>query len=438
MEKIRNLSVRKTILLYIAIAIFCSFFLSAWIVRIADRTQIQIWRKYLKEETYPEMVRPEDRPAYPGQDIYEIPGQDIYEIPGQDIYGIPGQDIFEIPEPDNFKIPEPDIPEIPRPHPYEMTLSDLFLSEFCDFLQTYTILLLSMAGICIAVFFFYRDKIKRPTEELERASKNIAMNNLDFHITYENRDEMGRLCREFERMKEQLAENNRILWKNIEEEKALRAAIAHDIRSPLSVLRGYQEMLLEYLPGGAIDIDEAMKMLAESMAQIDRMDDFVETMRSLSSLEERRLNAGEITADRLRADIQAELDILEKKSGKRIVLQVLAANEIFCGDKEIILEVTENLLSNALRYAEQQVEIIVKEAYSELKICVRDDGTGFQESAEEITKPFHQQNVKDSLKHTGMGMYISRLYCEKHGGELILENDGSKGAVVIAIFHRIA
>ena len=53
---------------------------------------------------------------------------------------------------------------------------------------------------------------------------------------------------EFERMKEQLAENNHQLWKMIEEEKALRAAIAHDIRSPLSVLEGYQEMLSEYLP----------------------------------------------------------------------------------------------------------------------------------------------------------------------------------------------
>ena len=97
MEKIRNLSVRKTILLYIVIALFCSFFLSAWIVRIADRTQIRIWRKYLKEETYPEMVRPEDSAAYPGQDSIEILGQDSFGVPGQDIYGIPGQDSFEIP-----------------------------------------------------------------------------------------------------------------------------------------------------------------------------------------------------------------------------------------------------------------------------------------------------------------------------------------------------
>ena len=57
----------------------------------------------------------------------------------------------------------------------------------------------------------------------------------------------------------------------------LRSAIAHDIRSPLSVLKGYQEMLTEYLPGADIDREQAMEMLAESGRQIERMDAFVET-----------------------------------------------------------------------------------------------------------------------------------------------------------------
>lgn len=52
---------------------------------------------------------------------------------------------------------------------------------------------------------------------------------------------MGGLCKEFERMRGQLAENNQQLWKMLEEEKALRAAIAHDIRSPLSVLEGIRK-----------------------------------------------------------------------------------------------------------------------------------------------------------------------------------------------------
>lgn len=393
MDKIRNLSVRKTIFLYVAVSLVCSFILSAAIIKIASRTQEQIWWKYVDEDKY-----------------FEAAGK------GEKDYMV----------------------NVPRPSASVMTPADHSVSEACDFLQTYTILILSIMGSCAAVLAFYQHKLKYPIEELGQASKNIAQNNLDFHITYENRDEMGCLCREFERMRRQLVESNQRLWRNIEDEKALRAAIAHDIRSPLSVLKGYQEMVMEYLPDGIIDIDRAMEMLAESMKQIERMDVFVETMRKMSSLENRKLIIGKITANQLEADIQAELDILERDSGKHSMLQVPMTDEIFCGDKEIILEVAENLILNALRYAKKQVEITVKVERSELRICVRDDGNGFQENTEEITKVFYQRNVKDSLKHAGMGMYISRLYCEKHGGKLVLENDRQRGAVVTAIFHRIA
>ena len=393
MDKIRNISVRKTILLYMSVTLLCSFLLSAVIVRIASQTQMHIWWNYVDEEAYFKAVENEG-PYY--------------------------------------------VADIPRPSAYEMTPSDHFVSELCDFLQTYTILILSMAGSCAAVFLFYQNKLKKPIEELALASKKIAENHLDFNITYENKDEMGVLCMEFERMRGQLAINNQVLWRTIEEEKMLRAAIAHDIRSPLSVLKGYLEMLMEYLPSADIDMEQAMEMLSESRHQIERMDAFVETMRKMSSLENRKMVADEISARQLEADIRAELAILEKEYEKQCILQVPASNEVFCGDKEIILEVTENLLSNALRYGKHQVEIMVRVGYSELSIYVRDDGDGFKEDAEKIVEAFYGQNVKDSLKHAGIGMYISRLYCEKHGGKLVLGNDEQGGAVVTAIFRRIA
>lgn len=393
MDKIRNLSVRKTIFLYMAAALFCGFLISAVIARIAEWTQMHIWWNYVDEEAYFEAV--ENEGSY---------------------Y----------------------VADIPRPSPYEMTQSDYFVSELCDFLQTYAVLILSIAGSCVAVFLFYQNKLRKPMEELVQASKKIAENHLDFCISYENKDEMGELCREFEKMREQLARNNQALWRTVEEEKMLRAAISHDIRAPLSVLKGYQEMLMEYLPSEDIDMEQAMEMLSESGRQIERMDAFVETMRKLSSLENRRLTPENISSRQLEKDIQGELAILEKEYGKQCMLQVSESKEEFYGDKEIILEVTENLLSNALRHGKRQIIIMVKAGYEKLSICVMDDGDGFREDAEKITEAFYGQNVKDSLKHAGLGMYISRLYCEKHGGKLVLGNDEQRGAVVTAMFRRIA
>lgn len=197
-------------------------------------------------------------------------------------------------------------------------------------------------------------------------------------------------------------------------------------------------MLFEYLSQKEIDREQILEMVSESRKQIERMDVFVETMRKMSSLDARELVAGEITYQQLETEIQAEVNILEKKSGKSCHLNGVTTKEIFTGDKEVILEVTENLLSNAFRYARKEVEIKVYLTASELKIRVKDDGAGLQADKEKVTKLFYQQNIRDSLKHTGMGMYISRLYCEKHGGQLLLENEEYGGAVITAVFHRIA
>ena len=393
MGKIKNLSLRKTIVLYMVVSLILGFYLSALIIRGAETVQNNIWWKYVDQEKY-----------------------------------------FELAEGDSIWY----LTDVPRPHSYEMKKMDYHVSELCDFLQTYTVLIMSVAGSILAVFLFYKHKLKDPIEELELASQQVGRNNLDFHVTYENKDEMGCLCREFERMRGQLAENNRRLWNMIEEEKALRAAIAHDIRSPLSVLEGYQEMLSEYLPEKEIDMAQALEMVNESRKQIERMDLFVETMRKMNSLETRELAAEEITCSQLEADIRAELNVFEKKFGKRCEFNCAETAEIFIGDKEVILEVTENLLSNAFRYARREVELTVLLTGSELKLQVKDDGTGFTGEKEKVTELFYQQNVKDSLKHSGMGMYLSRLHCEKHGGKLLLENQEHGGAVITAVFHRIA
>ena len=390
-DKVRNLSVRKTILLYLILSLLISFLLSAYVAWAASEIQEQIWWKYTDEDTYFAAVEMENE-GYMAQ--------------------------------------------IPRPESYEMSRIDHGISEVCDFLQTYSVLVFSVVGSCLSVFLFYRNKLKKPIEELEMASQRIADNDLDFRITYKNRDEMGHLCHEFDRMRGQLEENNRKLWHMIEDERALRSAIAHDIRSPLSVLKGYQEMLIDYFPDGTIDREKAVEMLQEGMKQIRRMDVFIDSMQKMNSLEHRTLKAEQISPAQLEKDIQRELDILGKE--KRIRLSVCKTDEIFCGDQEVIMEVLENLLSNAIRYSREQIEIKVSLTSELLTISVQDDGNGFLEDAEKVTSAFHQKNIKDSLTHTGMGMYLARLYCEKHGGKLLLGNEKSGGAIVTAVFHRIA
>ena len=70
-----------------------------------------------------------------------------------------------------------------------------------------------------------------------------------------------------------------------------------------------------------------------------------------------------------------------------------------------------------------------------LFISMGDDGEGFHGEEEEITKPFYHDNLADDLKHFGLGMYLSKLYCEMHGGKLLLGSADLGGAYVKAGFH---
>ena len=105
-----------------------------------------------------------------------------------------------------------------RPDLYVRSEQDRFLMELCDFILAYGFLVFSVPGIVIAVLLFYRNKIQKPLQELEAASRQIEENNLDFHINYENHDELGQLCVQFERMRAELEFNNRKMWRMVEAE----------------------------------------------------------------------------------------------------------------------------------------------------------------------------------------------------------------------------
>ena len=389
MEKIRNLSLKKTILLYFVISLTAAFLLSGFTVHFAGNMQNKIWEKYIDYADY--------------TDVFQQYGKK-YEI------------------------------EISRPNQSQMNRLDYHLSEMCDFMETYSVLIFSIVGSVVAVFFFYKNKLKTPLQELKDASQMIADNELDFHVSYENKDEMGTLCKEFEMMRSDLSDNNRKMWRMIDDEKALRNAIAHDIRSPLSILRGYQEMLLEFVSAESIKTEDVIDILQTGMYQIDRIEHFTENMRKMSHLEQRELQCSEIELSELEKKIEAEAAMLSKKESKLCKVERVQEQNIVKVDEELVMEVTDNLLENAVRYAQKSIALQIKKKDGFLIISVEDDGIGFVDTEEKVTEPFYHKNPQDDLKHFGLGMYISRIFCEKHGGNLKIYNARQGGAHVEALF----
>lgn len=380
MEKIKNLSIRKTIIIYMTMNLVISFFLSAFIIGTAEKVQNHIWRKY---------TDPEKSWSYEN---------------------------------------------VERVSNYIMQPMDVHISEICDFLETWTVLLVSIGGSIAVIFLFYRNKIKVPLDELQNGSRMIAENNLNFTIAYSNQDELGRLCGEFERMRRQLELNNKYTWKMAEQEKALRSAIAHDIRSPLSILKGYQEMLLEYIPEEKLDKQWILDMLESGMGQIEHLHKFIDTMAQLTRLEDRQVNWEAVEPASFARQAEDIISIMAKESGKAYEVEKIIGNEKMEFDSHMVLEVLENLLANAFRYAVEKVRIEMALKDNELYIEVMDDGTGFDECPEALTKIYYHANPQDDSNHFGLGLYLCRLYCEKHGGRLLISNQQMGGARVKAVF----
>ena len=109
---------------------------------------------------------------------------------------------------------------------------------------------------------------------LEGAVDRIGRKDLDFTVSYASEDEMGRLCASFEEMRKSLEENQKEMWKLVEDQKQLNAAFAHDLRTPLTVIRGYSDFLVRYLPKGTISqekLKDTLGLLAEQCGRLEAL-----------------------------------------------------------------------------------------------------------------------------------------------------------------------
>ncbi|MCH5261010.1 MAG: HAMP domain-containing histidine kinase [Lachnospiraceae bacterium] len=287
----------------------------------------------------------------------------------------------------------------------------------------------SMAGILLCGFFFYRQKLNRPLKLLSEATEQIADKNLDFVLSYEANDEMGNLCRSFEQMRHALDENNRELWKMIEQQKMVQSSIAHDLRNPIAIIEGYAEYLQMNLKTGHLTMDRILQISENMDKTAKRLEQYTESIRAINQLDEIEISRAQIPVEKFIADVIEDLSFMA--AGQKIRLDRIG--EIPKGlvwiDASILYRVLENILNNALRYAKETIHLSFEMENQTLTISVMDDGIGF---SEEILKNKNRllMPVSSEEGHSGLGLTISRLLCKKHDGRLELSNHSSGGATV--------
>lgn len=319
-----------------------------------------------------------------------------------------------------------------------LTKLDRVLVNVIDFIQSWSIICYSVLGIIGISYLFYDQKLKLPLEILREATDKVGKNDLDIDLYYDNKDEMGELCRSFDLMRKRLIENNQRMWDMMEEQKRLNAAFAHDLRTPLTVLKGYTDLLVQYTPEEKIPQDKLLSTLRMMSEQISRLENYSNTMKEINSLEELPLLLKPVNAMDLEGKIRAIIDILNGRNGIHIKLfNTIFENSRLVLDETIILEVFDNLMSNAIRFAKSEIEVILSldEEGKQLLLSVADDGIGFSKTDLIMaTKPYYTEHKEQKSEHFGIGLYICKILCEKHQGSLLLANQMMKGAIISANF----
>ena len=308
----------------------------------------------------------------------------------------------------------------------------ILLLDMADLFQCTVIPLWSLICIVICGIIFYRRKIEKPVAILSGASENISNNRLDFSVEAPEENELGDLCLSFEKMRVALQDNNLEMWRQVEERKRLNAAFAHDLRTPLTVLKGQSEMLVKYAPKMS---EDKIVSTAEIMKRhIIRLENYVDTMSDLQRLEDI-----EVTKERIEVkEFEKQLRIIGTAicTEKDFTLfQNLSDRQSVKIDIPVVMQVYENLLSNALRYAKTKIEVTVDRHNEFLMLIVADDGTGFtSKDLSNAMKPFYRAESESHNEHFGMGLNICKILCEKHGGYIQISNEN--GAKVIAAFKE--
>ena len=316
---------------------------------------------------------------------------------------------------------------------YILSTQDSRLMQLCELLLwllppvTYFICLFT------ASIIFYRTKMKIPLSFLSSSAAKIAEKDLDFHIHYDKNDEMGQLCIAFEKMRSALETNNREMWRQMEDRKRLNAAFSHDLRTPLTVLEGHLGILQKYTPDGKLTIDDLKEIYTSMAGQVDRLKIYVSTMNDLQCLEDIEIK---------KQFVQTSCFVMQLKDTAKIICsnkQLTFSNEITTGTiyicPEIVLQVVENLLSNAIRFARSSIYMKCCTIDNSFIINVADNGMGFNETVlKYATNPFYTTERKDSSGHFGLGLNICKILCERHSGTITLSNLPTGGASITVAF----
>ena len=282
--------------------------------------------------------------------------------------------------------------------------------------------LLFVLGTIFCAWMFYSVKLKQPLSLLLQSADRISQSDLNFSLEYPASDEMGELCKAMDTMRAALLKSNQETWTMMEERRKLSASIAHDLRTPITVMKGYTEYLSHNVPLGRISEEKLLDTIHNLSLATERLEQYTNQVREVQALDALPVKPITCSLREFFEEQEDEFIVLAQQHKLRFYMNIDMVPDIHVMlDTTLVHRMIENVISNALRFAHHEIILEVDWKDSLLTIQVYDDGEGFSEEAlRSAANPFYKENTEND--HFGLGLSICNTLCQKQEGRLLLRN----------------
>jgi Signal transduction histidine kinase len=279
----------------------------------------------------------------------------------------------------------------------------------------------------------FRRRISKELQILKETTENIQMENLEFEVKYSNILEINEVISALDKMKTELNDSLSKQWKMEEARKEQMAALAHDIKTPLTIIKGNSELLSE------LDLKEDQAEFNDSILnEIKNIEDYIKSLIEImktekeSTLEKKKIKLEEFIQDIIEQGISIGIN---KKVEFRNEIKHIP--EVIIGDELALKRALSNIISNAVEYCSENGKIAfgVDSDNDNIRFTIEDSGRGFTEEELQLaTEQFFQgDKSRNSKNHYGMGLYIAKKFMEKHKGNISLGKSEKLGGAKVVI-----